>query len=387
LKKANFLGAVVLLVYLATPALPAAEIHEAVRAGDLAKVRALIENDPRVVNLPDNFYMSPLHIACRRGLPLELVRLLVEKGADVNAVSKYQGRPLDMAYENGDGPVVRYLTSKGAAFTPLEFETVRLAEGLHRVAFPWGMRNNLVVFSGPDGLLVVDSGFSKRALDAFKTTVAGFATGSIKYVVNTHSDWDHTAGNAGLAPSEAAIIGAGRLDDGTLAGLLARSDGPMAGRSGRDLPAPHLMTFNGQIVEFIPYPGLHSQVDMLIFFPTLGVVCMGDLLLSQSCPAVRDVSGYLELLDKVLDVFPPGSTFVSGHGRDLTADGLKKYRDDLVAMIEIIKNGSAAGKTAEDMIQADVLKSFKSEYSHLDWLGPDSWIRTVVGNLSSGRLK
>ena len=35
------------------------------------------------------------------------------------------------------------------------------------------------------------------------------------------------------------------------------------------------------------------------------------------------------------------------------------------------------------MIRVDLLKAYKSEYSHLDWLGPDSWIRTVVGGLQS----
>jgi glyoxylase-like metal-dependent hydrolase (beta-lactamase superfamily II) len=396
------------------------ELSDAVKAGDLAKVMAIVEKDPRIVNIPNpngetiifgalverraeiveyliskgadvnvqnNFHMAPLHIACVRGLPLGLVKLLVEKGADVNAVSKYQGKPLDLADESGDEAVVRYLTSKGARYTPLDFETIKLSSNLHRIAFPWGMRNNLIVFGGSDGLLVIDTGFSKRALEAFKKTVSGFAKGDIQYVVNTHSDWDHTAGNAGLAPSEAAVIDAGRLDNEDLKSILAKSDKPMTGRSGRILPAPYMMKFNGETIDLIPYPGLHSQVDMMIFFPKPGVVCMGDLLLSQSCPAVRDAGGYLEFLDKVLDVFPAGTMFISGHGRDLTAVGVKKYRDDIAAMFEIVKKEYTAGKTVEDMIGADVLKAYKADYSHLDWLGPDSWIRRIVRSLATGSTK
>ena len=334
------------------------------------------------VNHENNFHMAPLHLACRRSLPLEIIKLLVDGGADVSAVSKYQGRPLDMAYESGDEALIRYLTSKGAVPTPPEFEIFRLAEGLHRLSYPWGMRNNLVVSSGTNGALIIDTGFNKRALDAVRKIVAGFGRGDIRYVINTHSDWDHVAGN-GLAPSESAIIGLGKFDDLVRQGLLARSDRERRGPNGRSLSAPFLMKFNGEEIEIFPYPGLHSDVDILVHFPRAGVLCMGDLLLSQSCPAVRDAEKYLELLDKVLDVFPPRTTFVSGHGRDLNAAGLRKYRSDMAEMAEMIKKGYGTGRTAEDMTRADLLKAYKPAYSHLDWLGPDSWIRTVVRGLPS----
>ena len=140
-------------------------------------------------------------------------------------------------------------------------------------------------------------------------------------------------------------------------------------------------------LEIFPYPGLHSEVDILIHFSRAQVLCMGDLLLSQSCPAIRDAAAYLELLDKVLDVFPPRTTFVSGHGGDLSAAGLRKYRTDMAEMARLVKKEFAAGRSAEDMVRADLLKGYKAEYSHLDWLGPDSWIRTVVRGLqaSAGR--
>ena len=406
-------------VVLAAGSVPAAEIHDAARSGDSSKVKALVEKDPGLasarnpngqtplfdavmgrhpeiaeyliskgadVNAENNFHMTVLHVACRGGFPLEIIRLLVEKGADVNAAAKYMGRPLDLANESGDTAILQYLTSKGAQFTPLDFDTFPLADRVHRIAYPWGMRNNLVVSAGPDGILVVDTGFNKRALDAIRKTIGGFAKGDIKYVVNTHSNWDHVAGNA-LAPSEAAVIGYRSLDSGDLKDVAARTEKPLSGPSGRTLPAPYIMRFNGEEIAFIPYPGLHSQDDILIHFTTSGVVCMGDLLLSQSCPAIDNVAGYMELLDKVIDVFPAATRFVSGHGRDLTLEELKRYRDALAEMIGMVKKNHAAGKTADDMIRADILKAYKPDYSQLDWLGPDTWIVSVVRSLQSGSLK
>ena len=114
---------------------------------------------------------------------------------------------------------------------------------------------------------------------------------------------------------------------------------------------------------------------------------MGDLLLSESVPAVPDVAGYLAFLDDVLDVFPEGTTFVSGHGRDLDAAGVKAYRDALVAMIAIVRSNLAAGRTAEQMVQGDVLKEFKPKYSLLGFLTPDAFIPRVAAALADGTLK
>jgi glyoxylase-like metal-dependent hydrolase (beta-lactamase superfamily II) len=147
-----------------------------------------------------------------------------------------------------------------------------------------------------------------------------------------------------------------------------------------------LLRFNGEELKLIPRPGLHSPDDLIVYFPKSRVVAMGDLLLSQCVPASNDVPGYLAFLDDVIDVFPEGTTFVSGHGKDLTDAGLKKYRGALAAMTDIVRKNYAAGKSADDMVRDDVLKAFKDEYTYL-WLGPDAWIPRVVRALQSGDLK
>jgi cyclase len=409
----GFLVITALGLCLTAPRVVAQELTTAVRAGDLAKVRELVERNPQIVNSPNangetilfgaiasrhpgiieylitkgadinvqnNFHMAPLHIACARGLSLEIIKLLVERGADINAVSKYQGRPLDLAEDDGGTKVIEYLTSKGARSTPIEFEIVKLSSSLHRIAFPWGMRNNLLIFSGPTGTLVIDTGFSKRTVGAIRNTISGFARGEIKYVINTHLHEDHVSGN-GLAPTDGAVISSERLGSAELRSLISRSEKPLTGRYGRSLPAPYMMKFNGENIALISFPGLHSAQDLMIYFPKDKVVAMGDLLLSQSCPAVENPTDYLDFLSKVIDVFPADTRFVGGHGRDLTMAGLNRYRDDLNAMVAVVKKNLADGKTVEDMIRADVLQAYKAGYSHLDWLGPDSWLRTVARSL------
>jgi len=399
--------------------LSAQTMLEAVKAGDLAQVKVLVEKDPGIVNAKNsggqtvlfaavsfgrleiaeylisnganvdersNFHMTPLDVACVRNAPLPIVRLLVEKGADVNFVSKYLGKPLDLALDTENAALIDYLRSTGATSTALEFKTYRLARNVQRVAYPWGMRNNIVAFSGPDGILLVDTGFSKHAVNALRETFGGPAKGEVRYIINTHLHGDHVDGNRiGLADTK--VIDLKSLESPDLKGLISRSDQPLRGRAGQELAAPYTMRFNGQDIQIIPNPGLHSQDDLLIHFPKSKVLCMGDLLLSESCPALQDVAGYMAFLDKIIEIFPAGTTFVSGHGRDLTKDGLRKYRDDLAGMIAAVRKNYEAGKSAEDMVRDDVLKAYKAKYSLLDWIGPDSWLLRIVEGSRSGSLK
>jgi ankyrin repeat protein len=62
----------------------AQEIIDAVRSGDLAKVESLLEAKPQLVQAKDAGGRTPLHWACR-GVHFEMLKFLVEKGADVNA--------------------------------------------------------------------------------------------------------------------------------------------------------------------------------------------------------------------------------------------------------------------------------------------------------------
>jgi glyoxylase-like metal-dependent hydrolase (beta-lactamase superfamily II) len=358
------------------------EFIAAIRGGDLARVKVLVEGNVQLANADLDLWGTPLYVAIQ-ARQLAIVEYLISKGADVNLPAKYGGRPLDVADEVGDPAIVRVLESKGARFMPLTFEVVTVTPDIHRITFPWGMRNNIVAFSGPDGVLLIDSGFVKRAVPELKKTIAGFSKGGIRYVIATHLHGDHTAGNA-IAPSEAAVISAQTL--GASVKELRPEALPLKGRTGRLLPAPYLMRFNGDELKLIPRPGLHSADDLIIYFPKSRVVAMGDLLLSQCLPASNDVAGYMAFLDDVIDVFADGTTFISGHGKDLTYAGLTRYRDGLTAMTDIVRKNYAAGKSADDMIRDDVLKAFKDEYSFL-WIGPDSWIPRVVRALQSGELK
>jgi ankyrin repeat protein len=89
------------------------DIHEFVRKGDLESLQASIEKDPAIVNARDQDGRTPLHWACR-GRKLEVVKLLVEKGADVNAEDSNKIVPLHSLASRNNAAAIAVLLDNGA---------------------------------------------------------------------------------------------------------------------------------------------------------------------------------------------------------------------------------------------------------------------------------
>lgn len=88
-------------------------ILQAAEQGDLKRVGELLEKDPLAVHTLGQFKTSPLHLAAERG-HVEIVKLLLAKGARTDVVSTIGGTPLLVAIKHKQLAVVRLLLDAGA---------------------------------------------------------------------------------------------------------------------------------------------------------------------------------------------------------------------------------------------------------------------------------
>jgi ankyrin repeat protein len=86
----------------------------AVFLGDVARVRSLLARHPHLATAPDGRGDQPIHHAARNG-DTEIVRLLVEHGAEVTARNPRRHTVLYCAGGHGHLSTLQYLLSKGTA--------------------------------------------------------------------------------------------------------------------------------------------------------------------------------------------------------------------------------------------------------------------------------
>ena len=87
-------------------------MHLICRTNNLDMIKCLVENGADV-NCTDNLMERPIHFACDRGdKALELVKFLVANGADVNCVDKWGKHPLHFARKDKALELVKFLKAQ-----------------------------------------------------------------------------------------------------------------------------------------------------------------------------------------------------------------------------------------------------------------------------------
>jgi len=90
-----------------------ATLELAIQGRDLARVKTLLQADPKIIHLKDKDGVTALHWAALWGFP-EIVEALLKHGADANAVNLRGRTPLHWAATCGHADVAQILLTHGA---------------------------------------------------------------------------------------------------------------------------------------------------------------------------------------------------------------------------------------------------------------------------------
>jgi cyclase len=274
-----------------------------------------------------------------------------------------------------------------------------------------GAGGNIVMQTGPEGVILVDSGSTAMA-DKVLAAIRRVTPLPIRYIINTSMDPDHVGGNDRLARAGLSILpgavaaGAGLNDDlvsnSGRASVLAHenvltrmtaSTGPQA------FPFAYL---NGEGIQVIHMPAAHTDGDTIVFFRRGDVIATGDIIDTTRWPVIDikrggTVQGELDALNRLMDLsilnvplqWQPDRTFlVPGHGHVYDKLDLLEYRDAITVVRDRVQDLLDEGKTLAQVKAANPTLGYRSQYG--TDTGPwttDMFVETIYNELAAKKGK
>lgn len=266
-------------------------------------------------------------------------------------------------------------------------EFVKLTDSIYKLISKGQPVVNQVVMVGDDGLLMIDSG-TAPALEILKKELNAKFDKSVKYLINTHYHYDHTAGNIAFGKN-AVIIAHPNTRKRLSSGQYLLYDLP-------EYAMPELLVednitlfFSGDTLDIIHLPGGHTDTDLVVHFKKAGIVCMGDLLFSDCFPFVDLMSGgnfdtYLANIQEMIENAAPNTIFIAGHGRDYSLEDMQNYAQMMMKTAAKVREQRDAGKTLAE------LQSEKNLADWVDWshgfISQNVWMQTIFDS-DAGRYE
>lgn len=278
-----------------------------------------------------------------------------------------------------------------------DLEVVQLRPNVYVIG---GAGGNVVVQTGPEGVILVDSGSTEMA-DKVLATIRRLTPLPIRYIINTGMDADHVGGNEKLSKAGLSILpgavaaGAGLSDDlvsnsgaaSVLAheNVLTRLSAPTGQRSLLPLALWPTKTFayrlysmylNGEGIQVIHQPAASTDGDTIVFFRRSDVIATGDIIDTTRFPHIDvkrggTVQGEIDALNRLMDLsilnlplqwYPDRTFLVPGHGHVYDKLDLLEYRDAMTIVRDRVQDLIEQGRTLAEAKAANPTLGYRSQY-------------------------
>ena len=280
------------------------------------------------------------------------------------------------------------------AARPAALQVQQLRPGFSIVS---GAGGNVVVWTGPEGTVLVDTGLASRATELLET-VARIAPGQLRFVINTHAHVDHTGGNEAATARGAVVVGHDRLRERT--GLDAPAAPTGAQQTAVDPTAalPVVTTadrvslhVNGDRLDVVHVADAHTAADLVVRWTDANVVALGDVYWSGQYPYI-DVAaggslvGLVAAVESSLARVNSQTTIVPGHGAVSNRAQLAAYRDMLVAVGRKVREAVEQGEGLQQLQAAHPTAEFDAQFFRGGAsITPDDFVRNLYEDVARRR--
>jgi len=268
-----------------------------------------------------------------------------------------------------------------------EVQITELAPGIHVLM---GMGGNIGVFSGEDGVFIIDDDMPPLA-KKIEAAVRSIQDEPVRMVFNTHWHFDHTGGNKHFGELGALIVAHDNVRERMSSkqfSALFNSETPASPKVA--LP---VVTFdrtisfhlNGDTVKAVHIPLGHTDGDAVLFFEAANVVHMGDLFFNEMYPVI-DISaggsawGMIDAIDTVLPMLNEDTVIIPGHGAVGGIKELKAFQTMLKRVslrIELLIND---GKSIDEILVLQPTLSYDGIWAW-EFMPPERFTRLVHDSL------
>ncbi len=224
-----------------------------------------------------------------------------------------------------------------------------------------GAGGNMVVQTGPEGKVLIDSSFStavakiREAMDALSKDDASHT------LINTHWHIDHTDGNEALHAAGFTIL----AHEKTRERLATPQTMKLFGIS---LPAAAagalpVLTFdsvmhvnhNGDSLDLVHFDPAHTDTDIYIHFHKADVLHVGDIWFNGMYPFIDEgtggsIGGMIKGSQAALGVASDSTKIVPGHGPLGNKADLQKYHDMLATVRDKVAALKSAGASEQEAL-------------------------------------
>ena len=258
-----------------------------------------------------------------------------------------------------------------------------------------GLTNSGIII-GDDSVLVIDSLRMPSFARSLVEDVRKLTDKPVKYVIDTHSHWDHSWGNQEFP--EAAIIGHENCYSEMVdvewneewKNKILSSGDPWSDEANVVTITPPEITYQDSMRIYfggreiiLKYLGkAHTSGDTFIHLPKERIVFTGDVAQDGGVPYLGDSypDEWLDTDDRMAEL--PVDRFVSGHGPVGDINALKTARDFIHSLVGSMKSAISDGKdskTASDSVFTELQGQY-GNWRSFDRLGeslPDVYHKLI----------
>ena len=253
-----------------------------------------------------------------------------------------------------------------------------------------GSGGNIAVLPGPQGKLLVDSGFA-NSRPQITEALNAISADPIQHLVDTHWHFDHTDGNEWMHSVGATII----AHENTRQRLSTPQDMAAFGMHFDPSPAgalptvvftaDHTLKLNGATILLKHYDPAHTDTDISVHFADADILHAGDTFFNGVYPVIDyssggNINGMIRAAEWNLGVGTDATIVIPGHGPVANKSDLAASHEMMVTVRDAVARLKKEGRSRDEIVAAKPTAPFDDKFGK-GTINGDSFTRLVYQGL------